>query len=810
MNLNFGTNNYIVRYLQTFLKDNYTNELVVTGVFDQATQNALIGYLHLANTEDQFTVKEGLLENFPDLKRLFTIIENNDNLIFTSKVIDKETSDFVQIEIKNITEYLESMGWVISEYKNYINWSYDLNGDNSIDEMDATFLRNYLMGKASFTEDQKLQADFNNDGYISEKELKMLNDYLLENKLIISVASSGRKNHFPNKDMIPMINLFPGEFLYNRALRDDSGENEDFIHNDINKNHKVCIVECKPNTQYTIVHGSAEASRLVIGSYEGTETSINTSFGISSLKAINIIDDKFVSGSPYVYTTSDEARYLVIQCDSTMGYLEKAKAVTTTVMLGDINGDDKIDIYDKKILADYLNYPEGDPRRPVLTNKQKVAADIDGDGKITQNDMDILKKYLDKDHNATINCGKKINYTYYVAPDTKEEDRIARLLIVEGDITNEQTNETVQVPFQETQKGQIYGTVSEPNIVDWSKFEMKVELKDNDTDELIASKSFQGMQEYSFENLPRGTYKIIIETDNALDTVINNISVDRGYKSIVQNVNLILGDVYKVDGDGIDTMDLPLLNKHIGITITNDNKEAVGKFDLNEDGVIDSADRSLLKNNYGKNTEHHATFEWTPNMEELPIKETIVNMPVTKSKYGINFASFISDPWIVHDKFIPYLLEMAIHKYSRSEEITYVQDILKKLYPIEFSDCVAGFYSDKMRELVLRFQKEKYVLNSGDVDGDGRITIQDETIIREFLDGKRELSKEKQDILDTDGDTQVTENDYKNIKSYRYGATDILNTYTIPFYLGWVDVQTEQLMLREVYVDKNINEVGWR
>lgn len=209
MNINFGTENYIVRYLQTFLKDNYSKELVVTGKFNEETQEALVSYLELPNVEQLFDVERELLEKFPDLGRLFSIQENNDEIIFTSKVIDKETSDYIILTIDEIKSYLTSVGWEIDEYTDYVNWNFDINGDNSIDEMDKQLLYNYVHNGGYLNSEQLAKADFNYDGIVDRQDLKLLNDYVIDDKLYIKVKSSGRVNYFPNKDMISMVNLFP-------------------------------------------------------------------------------------------------------------------------------------------------------------------------------------------------------------------------------------------------------------------------------------------------------------------------------------------------------------------------------------------------------------------------------------------------------------------------------------------------------------------------------------------------------------------------------------------------------------------------
>lgn len=620
MNINFGTEGYIIRYLQTFLKDNFSDELLVTGKFDEDTHQALIGYLDLPNVEQLFDVESEILQKFPDLEKLFFISESNDKITFLSKIIDEETANFINLNISEIRSYLESIGWVVESYRDYVDWTYDINEDGSVDEMDKRLLYNYLYNGISLTPEQMKRADINNDGHVNMTDLELMNNYIQNDRLYINIASSGRINYFPNQDMKPMINLFPGTFLYYTAFRSNYGAT-DFIHDDPSGEHKVCIIKCKPETQYTIAHGAPEVSKLIIGSYVGKRTDLTT------MRVQNVINVDLAPGIPYVYTTTSDATYLVIQCDSNMGHTTQPKAVTTTVLLGDINQDGIIDAFDKKLLADYLFYPEGHPSRPIFSSRQKVAADINNDGKIDEEDMARMNAYLNKELSSL----GTIDYTYYEPRTAKEQDIVVRLLVTEGDITDE--------------------------ILGQAKF------------------------------------------------------------------------------DGVMTQ-------------------------------------------------------------------------VTRSKYGINFESFATDPWIVHEKFIPYLLGMAIHKYSRSEEITYVQDLLTELYPITADSYVPGYFSDEMKDLIKQYQKTKYFLKAGDMDADGEITQVDEKIVREYLDGEREFTDHEVNLADVNNDGNVEEIDYLIMRKYRAGITDSLSTYTIPFYLGWIDPQTEAMMLKDI--GKEMNEVGWK
>lgn len=110
MHLNYGMDNYFVRYLQKFLSQNYSNTIQMTGKFDKQTHMGLINYLNLPNTETQFEVTRIFRETYPELNSLFIPHQMNDEVVFTSKRIDKETQDFLTNNIQNFRDTARSLG----------------------------------------------------------------------------------------------------------------------------------------------------------------------------------------------------------------------------------------------------------------------------------------------------------------------------------------------------------------------------------------------------------------------------------------------------------------------------------------------------------------------------------------------------------------------------------------------------------------------------------------------------------------------------------------------------------------------------
>ena len=108
-------------------------------------------------------------------------------------------------------------------------------------------------------------------------------------------------------------------------------------------------------------------------------------------------------------------------------------------------------------------------------------------------------------------------------------------------------------------------------------------------------------------------YDILVVKQGYLNYRVTDIEVTKGEKIDLDEYSLIAGDIIKTDEIEID--DLVTLNDSFGVTITDANKPTNGICDLNEDGIVNSLDRNILKTNYGKTAE---TVKWTnPNAMAL-------------------------------------------------------------------------------------------------------------------------------------------------------------------------------------------------
>lgn len=380
MNLVYGTNNYIVRYLQAFLQENYSHTVMISGVYDEETHKSLLEYLKLPNVETLLNVSNNIHDRYPYLageksnSRLVggLFIENlmANSIRYISKDNNEEARECIdRLKQDGFYEFVESMGWIVTEFTNYNN------SDNE--------------------------------------------------KLYITIQSSGRKNVFPNDELSCMINQFNNQYYYNLAIRDGVGI-DDMVH--YSSAYKVAIIPCKPNETFTIAHGYVEPRDIVIGSSQfyvedilGGNLPVDNVVDFRDLREDSGEDNRLLYGSFITYTTTNNCKNLIVQMkQSSIGDLVvENHTVDIPIRLGDINQDDKIDETDRILLSTCIT------EHTQLYNEQLVAADINGDGEVDNKDLALLDKFLSGE---IPNLGVR-----YYTKEIGSEDDMVRLLVVKGD-----------------------------------------------------------------------------------------------------------------------------------------------------------------------------------------------------------------------------------------------------------------------------------------------------------------------------------------------------------------------------------------
>ena len=141
MNINFGMDNFYVRYLKRFLASEMPQTNMVLGEFDKDDQQLLIQYLNLPNVEPMSRVQKELNKRFPQLKSMF-FMDLQDNIItLTAKTISNETSQFISENLDEIQEYCKSVGWKLVDATEWIDTLMDINNDGVIDDKDKLIVQ---------------------------------------------------------------------------------------------------------------------------------------------------------------------------------------------------------------------------------------------------------------------------------------------------------------------------------------------------------------------------------------------------------------------------------------------------------------------------------------------------------------------------------------------------------------------------------------------------------------------------------------------------------------------------------------------
>ena len=625
MNIKFGMDNFYVRYLKRFLNHELDMPTSLLGAFDKNDLQQVIKYLNLPNVKSMFEVQKEIQQKFTELKTLFNMRMKDDYIIYTSKNISSQSSDFLRQNIDNLKDYCDSVGWEITNISDWIDMSKDINGDGNVDLLDRQIISNIISGNTQkYTDDIIKKADINLDGYVDYSDLALLDNYMNNGKLYLIIQQSNRKNYFPNKDMLIFINQFDGTFLYDWAIDDGRGDyRDDTPHPSIGNGYKIALYACKPGQKLTIAHNGTQPVRLVIG---GSRAHLKADIGNFELS--NIIDITLKSGDYIQYTctshnegTGPDVNFLCIQCPSTYGNLSGSKKQTLQLDTGDINFDGRIDMEDYHLLARYTATGPGSeqykwtptPKQLAVMNCRKDETDPD----ITIRDAEYLYRFINGDPKIP-----SLGFSYYdieVSADYDSGVDITNFLIIDGHYDTD-TN----IPFldfvnddwiiHEKFFNYLFGIAINPYSSNEDIAYLQKLLQVFYPEHIYDSSYFQtGIYTTSMQNLLKEYQKQRISyttgdlnKDNNLTyadlEVLRNYIDDSADYTLVQKYisdpikyPLTEEEIKRLDRNGdniIDNEDLDILNDEL----TTKYAELLrSRADINDDGFVDEKDYVVLK-----------------------------------------------------------------------------------------------------------------------------------------------------------------------------------------------------------------------
>lgn len=141
--------------------------------------------------------------------------------------------------------------------------------------------------------------------------------------------------------------------------------------------------------------------------------------------------------------------------------------------------------------------------------------------------------------------------------------------------------------------------------------------------------------------------------------------------------------------------DLPFTLSDMQMIAANINRD----IDINGRPVIDESD--LKKFEDAKNSGLSIDFGEIVYEKEIELSESdydrllVMYGNIEENNNGnelnIPLIDYQTEPWLIHDCFLPYLLGSAIHTYSNTEDINWLQNLIMKIQP-KYKGLHWGFY----------------------------------------------------------------------------------------------------------------------
>lgn len=413
--INFDDEGLIISNLQLFLKQNYRRDLSLSGVYDIDTHKALIGYLKQPNTLSSREMKEKLIAKFTYKEVLppHSLVDGGGIFNFDNQVTDdtimfytKPTNtcfdngvSFINAHIEELSEYISDYGWSVESYSRFVN---------------------------DYAGTQRTRAE-------------------------IHLKKTGIVNILPNKEVLPMVNLYDGQCLYNKCFLDNDGKFQGVIQP--SDNYKIAIVECSPGDEFTIAHGFSSPCELAFAYSEYSLQEIKYNSNNKFISVIADYTDNSLNGPVYPSVSKvckipedSKARYLLIQMPFT-NKLTTRSTQKITVNLGDINQDGKIDSTDVTLLNSWVSANENNQPQPFqLSGNALIAAnisrDIDADGNpiVDRTDVTLLQQAVESGKTSLLGS---VGFEQVVTASAYSQDR---LLIMYGAFT---ANDSYNAPLDQ-------------------------------------------------------------------------------------------------------------------------------------------------------------------------------------------------------------------------------------------------------------------------------------------------------------------------------------------------------------------------
>lgn len=408
--INFNDTGLIVTYIQTFLKENYNRDLIISGVYNKETHKNLIEYLKQPYVLSAHQMKDQLIQFLT-----FNPEDDPDNALIQSGGLfnfDNEiTTDTIKFYTRPLDDCFRNGLLFINQCITLVDNIAKLNGWEVIE-----------------------YTNYNSDENINKEAF-------------IYLVKSQNPNLIPGLDVLNMINLFSEDYLLNKCFLDDNQYHGYIQYSD---RYKIAYIDAKPGESFTIMHGYKNSCEIAIAYTEQSLLEINDDLGTVNNILNHLTGSEYGelnSGKYLVYTIPNDVKckYLLIQLPY-INNLTITKNKVTNILLGDINQDGVVDKQDYELLKQYVDAIENNSKLPfVLSGKNLLAANVSKDVDINGNPI-IDKKDLVLLNEAIIS-NKSLGFIKYEEKLDLETTDSDKLLIMYGNIEYNNENNELNIPY---------------------------------------------------------------------------------------------------------------------------------------------------------------------------------------------------------------------------------------------------------------------------------------------------------------------------------------------------------------------------
>lgn len=686
MHIRYGDTGYNVDYIQSFLKENYSDSVIVSGIYDKSTHNNLINYLELPSIKSVSDLYEDIISRFSDIMNYFFISRDNSKIEFESIATNNSTVEYMILIYNDITDIVNSAGWEITRYTNY-----------------------------KFSDIEKYRIT------ISKK----------------------RENKIPSNELLSMVNKFDGTYHYNYYINQSNNQ----IIYSTNCGYKLAMIPCLPNTSYTICHGYNNIIQISVCSYTYSEI-------VDMRPVTNYATAYLTKTGKFVYTTNNTAKFLLVQVPYV---ISNNSSYSLRLLLGDCNLDNKLDYSDINTLNIYLN----NPVYPIIetsitdsntqtidnpiqlyqsnfvitdtTSSSSITVSNIGDNRIygISNSKDSVNlftgKVIRKTANEVLDCSARIctedNYEIILDGLDNEE---SLLLTVYPDASYDDISDSYVIP--------ISGNRSKINS-DIASTHFKRSQIDIDTNNniLIHSDSLPSTvvdvttfkewvyELYTNDSIIEFLYEIINPVTISTELIMSISPVNGTNAITISGTGNYVGASYYNSLSYELIVKEPQLNSiSVNMTILTSSDmlpQQLLTMDVNQDGIIDELDLPALYSIVENQTMTYINSSATINSDTS--ENTLL---VTYGSYSDNicvpFSEYNSALWMINDKFMSYILGINITTYSKINDISYLHNLINKIYP-RLDLGQSGIYTEELKDTIKAIQmsnKIQYSLGYLDIE----------------------------------------------------------------------------------------------